>query len=768
MMKSRADIQRWFQAGVNSLPIQLIIIQFRDHKFVLLIWIVLLGLLSGAIGGALGGSYLLLEPEYLGKENFWSIFLIGSALGGFLFAYMITLYISESYRFSFIALTDSPFLIFSYNNALIPVIFFFLYFFKFIQFHVITQEGFTWGVWEKVIGLITGIGVVFLLSASFFFARKSITLLIESMLSRGLQKGRGKSNRRVIFGKAKAGMRLRTRAQSYLRFPFTIKRVDALPNMEFRQLVKVLGQHHERLLLIQIITVIMIAVLGLLEDNPIFQIPAGASMLLVFSLLLMISGAVTFWFRKVGLLLILILAGLLFIYDQSAFLHEQHHAFGLSYDLPAEYSLKHLSEISGETHFRADKTMTLHMLDRWKSQRSLSSNAEKPFAVFVTASGGGLRSAYWTLRVMQQLDSLTQGQLTEDIRLMSGASGGMVGLAYFRELQLRRINQDIAHIADRQYLDNISRDLLNRVFFRSFTDMFLPNLSVNIDGQQYVKESGYSFDHQLMRNIPEFQGRKLGHYRQPVLQGVIPPIVLTPTILNQYRNLYISSIPVSFLSRQSEVSPRYTSRAPGVEFRRFFADNQPDSLLFATALRMNATFPYILPVVQLPSEPMMKIMDAGAIDNYGVQTAVRYLFEFKEWFAEHTRGVIFIQIRDNVREDPIEELTDKGYISRQLIPLGGGYQSMTEAKDMANDFFLQYARSWYTGPMEVFSFEYPRETLDAPASLSWHLTRREKENIHQSIYTPANLQALQTLQDFYAPDLIARKNREGRNRETLP
>ena len=54
-----------------SLPIRLVVRQIRKHKVLLLFWVILLGLLSGTIGEALGGPYLFLEPEYLGKENFW-------------------------------------------------------------------------------------------------------------------------------------------------------------------------------------------------------------------------------------------------------------------------------------------------------------------------------------------------------------------------------------------------------------------------------------------------------------------------------------------------------------------------------------------------------------------------------------------------------------------------------------------------------------------------------------------------------------------------
>ncbi len=745
------------EALVESLPIKLFLIQIQRHLYIILLWLVLLGVISGVIGGDLGGAYLLLEPEYLGRENFWSVFLVGSALGGFLFAYMITIYISESHWFQFIALSEHPFFIFSYNNLIIPGIFLGLYFYRFIEFHMVGVGGMNWAVFEKIMGLIMGISIFFVFSASFFFARRTITQIVERFLSKSWVKGQGKRNRRVILEKARESFNTPAKANSYIGFPFKIKEVGKLPHVGFRTIVTSLNQHHERLLLIQIVTFLIIATLGLLEEHPALQIPAGASMLLVFSLFLMISGALSFWYRRIGILIVLILFSIIFIFPQIDALSEQHQAFGLDYQTtPVAYTNKQLKDIVHPDTIAKDRLSTLRNLNTWKMHQQKEYGLSRPRAVFVTASGGGLRSAFWTLSILQHMDSICNGRIADNIRLMTGASGGMLGLAYYRELHFRRAMGDSINIQDHQYLDNISKDLLNRVFFKSFTDMFLPNLKVKYGDQLYDKESGYAFDQQLMVNIPEFQDRLLGDYTQAVQNGVVPSVVITPTILNQGRKLYISAAPISYLTRPNYVTSFYRTRSSGVEFRRMFSTHCSDSLLFATALRMNATFPFILPMITLPSSPPMEVIDAGAIDNYGTQPAVKYLFEFREWFSQNTSRVIFIQIRDNDREDPIEDLTDMGYFNRKFAPLGGGYYSMTEAKDMTSEYLLSFMNEWYSGPVEIISFEYPRERLDEPASLSWHLTQREKDNILSSIYTEHNQRGFQLLKEFYQQDLLVK------------
>ncbi len=753
----KQKIQKILGSFVYSLPVQLLVIQIRNQKSLLILWLILMGIVSGFIGESFGMNYLFLEPEYLGQENFWSVFIVGSALGGFLFAYMITLYINESYRFHFIALTGSPFLTFSYNNFLIPGTCIAWIGYQFIEFQVQTHEGFSSGVAEKVMGLLLGISVVFILSVSYFFASKSLIQRFGNELQRGFIGKKNSRNLWIILGKARQSYRSRQRADYYIRFPFDIKPVEELGNIEFRNIVGILSQNHGKLLTLQILTFLLIAVLSLLEGGQHFQIPAGATLLLIFSLVLMTSGAVIFWFRKVGVLAFAVVLAFLFLYDRVDFLHEQNHAFGLNYDIePALYEEASISVLHNEANYEEDRAATIASLENWKDRyQGKYGKHTRPKAVFVMASGGGLRSSYWTFNILQRLDSLTSGNLSDEIRLMTGASGGMLGLAYFRELYQLRQEAEIEALQDSKYADNISQDLLNRIIFKVFTDIFLPNQSVQIDGKSYDRETGYVFDRQLAENMPEFAGKRLGDYRLAEQEGRIPMLLLTPTILNQGRKLYIAASPVSFLSRPAPITNQYASKTSGVEFRRLFAQHGADSLLMTTALRMNATFPFILPTVELPSQPPMEVMDAGAMDNYGMQSALQYLFEFKDWFAQNTDGVVFVQIRDNEREDPILDPSRQNTFGKMLNPLGGGYNSLTESRDMSNDYQLEYMRQWYKGFVEVVAFEYPRETSDAPASLSWHLTAREKQNILKSLDTPKNQQSFEWMKQLYkVPELI--------------
>lgn len=742
----------WF-----AFPVRLLVRQLHSHKFLLFFWVFLLIMLSGGIGESFGGAYLFLEPEYLGKENFWSTFLVGSGLGSFIFAYMITFYINESYRFHFLGFCKHPFFLLAYNNFLIPGSFLLLYFHQFLTYHLSLPHESGWHIFELFSGLILGILLVFVISASYFFAETSIFVRFGQKLEKEIEKSKPEKSQWVILGKARESLRYGQRADFYLEFPFKIKKVSGPDKARLRELIQVLNQHHGKLLLLQILTFVFIAVLGLMEEDPVFQIPAGASFLLMLSFLMMAIGAATFWFRKAGIAAIAIAFGIFYFYGDLDFLKDKHHVAGINYDAaPAAYTVDNLLSLQNDSIYQQDRAATIAYLENWKARYQAKYGQDVlPQAVFVSASGGGLRSAVWTFRTMQYLDSVSNGRLSDEVRLFTGASGGMFGLAYYRELYWRRASGVDIDLQARRYSDNMSKDMLNKIFFRMFSDLFLPNGKGTVDGQVLSRDAGYSFDRQVERNLPELRHRRVGDYAQPESQGIIAPLVLAPSIINQGRKLFISSQPMSFLVNPGEITNYFQARPDGIEFRRLFGQHQPDSLHLVSALRMNATFPLVTPVASLPSEPAMQVMDAGALDNFGTQTAIKYLFEFRDWFEENTQGVMLVQIRDTDREEPIENSAKSGVLSDLLTPIGGGYKSMLEAKDLANDHLLEYVKEWYFGPIEVLSFEYPLQSLDQPASLSWHLTQREKRTIEQCLAEIRTQEEALVLESNYRPFWIA-------------
>ena len=75
--------------------------------------------------------------------------------------------------------------------------------------------------------------------------------------------------------------------------------------------------------------------------------------------------------------------------------------------------------------------------------------------ILLNVSGGGIRSAMWTFSVLQNLDKATDGSFFQNTHLITGASGGMVGAAYYRDV----IRSGVApkKIIDGEFLENISK-----------------------------------------------------------------------------------------------------------------------------------------------------------------------------------------------------------------------------------------------------------------------------------------------------------------------
>ena len=69
------------------------------------------------------------------------------------------------------------------------------------------------------------------------------------------------------------------------------------------------------------------------------------------------------------------------------------------------------------------------VLESWRARLAGRDGREKPKLVLMTTSGGAYRAAFWTTLVLEALEEQVPGFL-EHVRLMTGASGGMVGAAY--------------------------------------------------------------------------------------------------------------------------------------------------------------------------------------------------------------------------------------------------------------------------------------------------------------------------------------------------
>ena len=725
----------WLGNIVFFFPVQLLLVQIKKNPILIIFWLLLIGFVTGKVAAKYGLSLLFVDPEYLGEVGFVSFFIVGFACGGFIMAYQISCYIHNAYRFPFLATVSRPFVKFCMNNIIIPGIFILVYVWNIVAF--LKTEPISGGqMILDLCGFFAGNLVFITISLLYFFrAGKDLTQLFglrsdyrENKVKRMIMfrdpKLKQLNWKTVQLGKEPRDWHVELYFISYFR----IRRARPFGHYDKEILNRVFKQNHGRAVLFQIVVIITLLLFGLARTSQYAMIPAAASVLLLFTLYLMFTGILNTWFRGWSTLMTILLLVLFNWIVQFGFFGNETKAYGLDYSKnKAEYSINALNSFGNDHEsIKRDSLATIQMLEHWYAKNATVSNP-KPKMTIITCSGGGLRATLWTFYTMRFLDSLSGNRLMDQTPLICGSSGGMLGAAYYRELFLRDVENGTADRYDLRHIEQISTDLLNPMAFSvAVNDWFLPLRSFRYDSASYRMNRAYAFEEALLRNTDNILEKPISDYKEPEANGTIPMMIFAPTIVNDGRKLLISSQGVSYLTAgpdQWSASFNYTPDA--VEFNRLFEGMHPEDLRFTSALRMSATFPYITPLTELPTEPMIEVFDAGMRDNIGTDNVVRFLHTFNEWLSIHTSGIVIVQTRDKRKVREPEQSSENTIVNSLSRPLKSFYGNLFSVQDYNHDRELMTAGAWLHVPLDVLDFELKNEEPDV-ISLSWHLTEREK------------------------------------------
>lgn len=353
----------------------------------------------------------------------------------------------------------------------------------------------------------------------------------------------------------------------------------------------------------------------------------------------------------------------------------------------------------------------------------------------------------FSMAVLQNCDSLTKGTLLDKTFLISGASGGMFGATYLRELFFQKKEGVPINIRDRQYTYDVAKDLLNPMAISIVSnDILLPFHKFEVGPNTYNKDRGYIFEKFYCKNTGFNFNKTLNDYKDAEYKAKVPLLMYYTTIMNDSRRFFISPQPVSFLMRPFGKNAEQNDFAiDGVDFCRFFNKQNGKDLLVTSAMRMDATFPFILPNPVLPTEPPVYVMDGGVSDNTGVELTFRFLQAFKDWINKNTSRVVVIQIRDSEKEKEPEEQLQTTMLSRFTDPVGIAYSNMNKIQDFMIDQKLNYIDDELKGKLDFILFEYTPAEKKQRAAMSFHLTSRDKEDIINSLNHTNNVAAFSRL-----------------------
>jgi hypothetical protein len=727
-------------------PLVLLKGHLKYNFFGLMYWGLLFAIISESFGANFGVPFLFFSPEYLGEVSLWSFLLLGFSLGGFTMGFNVYSYTKLGPRFPFLVVVSTPFFRFCINNALLPLLFIIFYLIKMSKFQLYEEFAPVSTVLIYNIFFILGFFLFILLSILYFFPlrrnRDADDNLPESNpVSSITNKGAGKK----WFNYFREN---RKRQVYYIGRNFKIYKSRSIAHLDEMIIKQVFSQNRINALIFEIITISAFLSLGFLRNYSLFEVPASMSIITLLTIIAMVFGALSSWFHRWAYPTIFIsIIAMSFISKHFDLFRYTSYAIGMDYskDKLVEYNLQNIREkhkLYGDST-ESDLAIST-ILENWKGKFQ----EEKPKLVILNTSGGGLRSALWTFTVLSNCDEILDQKLSKHLQMITGASGGMVGAAFFRELILRKDLGQINSKNEQVYKEMLGKDLLNKLSFSASTsDLFMRYKQMEYNGKKYTQERGSEFEKQLHQNLNNYLEHPLGYYERPELNSQVPLMIFSPTIVNDGRRMLMSSQNLSFLIHDNE-STSYEN----IDFQTFFSSNNPQEIRFSSVLRANATFPIIMPMMGMPTVPEIQLMDSGIRDNYGGKVTVDYLFALSEWIKNNTSGVVIIEIRDTKRIMQNEHYKQVSLLDKILLPFGNVYNNFTRTQDLDQEQLMKMCSESFTFPFEKITFNL-REDYNDRISLSWHLTKREKQKISLAFGSTENQMALDRLESALKPKI---------------
>lgn len=467
---------------------------------------------------------------------------------------------------------------------------------------------------------------------------------------------------------------------------------------------------------------------------------------------------------------------------------------------------------------RSDASATVdHGIDPVQALTSWKGARTKPKLVIVATSGGAYRSAFWTASVLDTLasantflgeanfserDRRTLADVIDNVRLITGASGGMVGAAYFAALygEIRPNCSVTQAILDDTVLSQLSDErrealrelsgpdpilacgefnVTRNIGARRTVSTPIPGDSLSAVVQQYVQRDIWSpfwpsrsfvdRGRVLETQWSTLDSRTFKDLYALEQQGARPSVIFSPMLVESGEPVWISNLDLTEVASQD----------PGDAFPLFSVfDGARSTLRLSTAVRMQATFPYVSPAGELPTRDTLRLVDAGYYENYGIAMALAYLSTptISGWLKENSGGVIILELSafptvgDRKRTYDLEtcaprprEAEDDSLLKELGAAFAGAFRGLTSpvsgavaargasmrVRNQQHFRAVKEALAASGVPLEKVTFRNHDDS-----SLNWIISDAELRSIRCSLASGENLQAFKALIDLWrAPSL---------------
>ncbi|MEY3084704.1 MAG: hypothetical protein RL037_884 [Bacteroidota bacterium] len=719
-------------------PFRLLSAHVKYNFFGLIYWVLLFGIVSGNLASFFGVPFLFYAPEYHGQLSFFSFFLLGIALGGFFMTFQAYSYAKLGPRFPFLLVVSTPFFKFILNNSILPISFLIYFTYKTCTF-LANEELLEFGeIFNKIFGLYTGITSFTLIALLYFFRiRRNVDLNDDDpdVSPPPFQNFKRQHNKWYNYFRVEPKNPI-----YYIGRKMRIYKSRSTGHLDIEVVEQIYAENRINVFLFECITLFAFLGMGFFRDYEFLEMPAAMSIVTLLSLINMFFNALATWFHRWAYFVIV--AGFtmaIYLSLNSSFFQYNSYLLGLDYanNLRQAYSIAALKEhYRDSTGRRLSENNLLGILNTWKGRQ----NSAKPKLIIVATSGGGSRSTFWTFEVMKHCDLQLNNEFSKKVQLITGASGGMMGAAFYRSLLLQDAqNRKISRFEDR-YKKAISSDFLNKLSFSiSSSDIFMRLKSFNYKGKSYPLERGIAFEEQLNKNLEYVFDKPLSYYEYFEKQAQIPLMIFSPIIVEDGRRCLTSSQSLQCLLPNTQ-----DANYEFLDYRSFFKKQDVTKVRFTSVIRANASFPYIMPMISLPTEPEMHLMDAGIRDNYGIKTSLLYLHHFKNWILENTSGVVIVEVRDTKRILDDERFQPLSLLDKLILPFSNLNVNFTKHQDYDIELMENLFRGNLPFTLDRVTFNLTSESKKR-VSLSWTLTNKEKRMVSDALYDPYNKESMRKL-----------------------
>ncbi len=357
----------------------------------------------------------------------------------------------------------------------------------------------------------------------------------------------------------------------------------------------------------------------------------------------------------------------------------------------------------------------------------------------VATAGGGIQAAAWTAEVLTELQRAIaappgQPAFADSIALLSGVSGGAVGMMFFGAHYEGA--EHTSFPSDAPTLNKIVSDAETPTLNEVAWGLTNPDLGRVLF--PFLKWGAWKFDDRG-RALENAWRRKIGDvslssWTHGVASGYRPAFIFNSTIAE-------TGEPLLFATSGLAYSPSVKIEQKIAHRKTFFAEFYGRDTRIVTAARLAASFPFVTPAARpLQKGPAHHLVDGGYYDNYGLSSLMAWLAEALDQPVGNAPKpeILVLQIR-SFPPDQIPDAKWTTWFYQVYAPLDG-LESVRVTGQLLRD--KEELRSFENARRDKAAF--CNVTFGFPgggAPLSWQLNRIQIEQVKTQWASQASLVA---------------------------